>query len=110
MGITINALYPAFGIRQLRDQHGRRWAELVDSLRKLPVSDPRVMAFSYTMRRLGHRMCGVPLCALCAAEALESFEGSEDELLALYHQNLHHVQSRIGTRRVRRLLEVAAIA
>ncbi len=52
--MMFNALYPAFAIDKLLHQRSQRWADLVAWLRTLPVTDPHVMAFTLTMRRL-HR-------------------------------------------------------
>jgi hypothetical protein len=110
------ALYPTFAVHTLQKKHGHRWAELVDSVSKLPVSDPRVMAFSYTMRRLNRNLgferseCHDPLCAVCATEIVKHFRGSEDDLVDMYYQNLHAIKTCIKTRTVRERVPVPVVA
>lgn len=111
------AIYPAFAIHNLSREKGREWSALVGSLRDLPTSDPRVMAFSFTMRKLNRQFpsedrCHDPLCPVCALDLLEKFNGSEHDLLQLYNKNLQAVSMSISSRRVRtrETLRVAAIA
>ena len=114
MALYNNALYPSYGVAKLRTQKGVRWAKLVERLRHLPSVDPQVMAFTLLMRRLQKRQGGdvlphhASLCAVCALEVLSSFEGTEQELLDLYHRTLEELTHRLQTRRVRRLSRVAA--
>jgi hypothetical protein len=108
--LALNPLFPAFGIDRLRRQHGQRWSELVDTLCDLPLSDTRVMAFTSLMRRLRrshspeHSLCDDPLCALCASQIVANYDAGEDELLNLYHENLHAIEHRIKTRTLRHSL------
>jgi hypothetical protein len=110
MALYNNSLYPLFGISSLRSQRGQRWADLVDWVGKLPGSDPHVMAFTMTIRRLNRmrpaedKLCADPFCAVCAAQVVASFDGSEQELLDLYYKNLHEIQSTIRTMRVREVV------
>lgn len=99
--------YPAFGLSRLRGQHGHRWADLVDWISQLPESDPQVMAFTLTMRRLrrslrlDHAICRDPFCAICSAAVVAGFDGGEDALLALYQRNLDEIARTLAARRVR---------
>jgi hypothetical protein len=106
--MMFNALYPAFAIDKLLHQRSQRWADLVAWLRTLPVTDPHVMAFTLTMRRL-HRygrldgtIGGDCLCAVCAAQVVGNFRGSEEELLDFYYKNLDEVNATIKEMRARR--------
>ncbi len=114
--MALNTIYPGFGVYKLREQRGIQWRNLVDGLRYLPLSDTRVMAFSYTMRRLRsylnleHSSCHKPLCAVCSADVLAQFEGSEDDLMLLYEEALRDIQTRIRTRATRRHVRRVAVA
>jgi hypothetical protein len=96
-----DSLYPHFGIAKLREQHGQQWAEIVDHIRTLSVTDPYVMAFTLTVKRirkqnkLATSQCKDPLCAVCIAEVLEYFSGSEEELVTFYFNNLHEIQQTV---------------
>ncbi len=95
MVISKQLFFPFFGLLKLRRQRGERWMELVDWVSALPRSDPHAIAFTLTMRRLNRQTgsrCSDPWCATCAAQAVERFEGSEQELLALYWQNVDEVK------------------
>jgi hypothetical protein len=101
-------MYPQFGIDQIRSQQGQHWAELIDWLKTLPVSDPHVMAFTLTLRRLQRMarldgfLCSDPLCAVCAAEVVASFDGSEQELLNLYRIHVDEITSALKKMSYRR--------
>jgi hypothetical protein len=118
MALNYMSLFPGFGVNELRNQRGRRWAELVDTLSELPSTDPGVMAFSLTMRRLsrhlgpGYHLCDDPLCAVCASRIVANYEGEEDELLAMYQDNLRAIERRLKTRSIRDLVlrKVGAVA
>jgi hypothetical protein len=107
MAFSTSNFYPLFGISSLRGQRGQRWADLVDSVSKLSPADPHVMAFTMTMRRLSRAYnlptstCSDPFCAVCAAQVVASFDGSEQELLDLYYKNLHDVQAALKNMPVR---------
>ncbi len=93
-----DSLYPFYGVKQLATQHGRKWAELVNYIRTLDAADPHVMAFTLTVRRirkanrLAASACTDPFCAVCAAEVLGHFQGTEEELLRLYYNNLGEIK------------------
>ncbi|MBN1428504.1 MAG: hypothetical protein JXB07_08965 [Anaerolineae bacterium] len=114
MALYNNSFYPLFGINSLRGQRGQRWADLVDWIGKLPGSDPHVMAFTMTIRRLNRlqsedRLCPDPFCAVCAAQVVALFDGSEQELLDFYYNNLHEVQSTIRNMRVREVVRTREV-
>jgi hypothetical protein len=97
--VTPTSIYPSFGVETMRGHLGQRWAELVDCVAKLPVTDPYVMALSLTLRRIQKRFnpaekvstCREPLCPTCATDIVESFPGSEQELLDLYYRHLDEI-------------------
>jgi hypothetical protein len=94
MALNYMSLFPGFGVNELRNRRGRRWAELVDTLSELPGTDSRVMAFSLTMRRLSRHL------------------GPGHHLLAMYQDNLRAIERCLKTRSIRdRILQkVEAIA
>jgi hypothetical protein len=99
MALQTKYLYPDFAINRLRQQHTQRWMDLVDWVARLPYSDPQAIAFTLTVRRVHacsadtQAKCPTPAtCALCAADTLHHFEGSEQELLNLYYRNLDEVR------------------
>lgn len=116
MAFYTRTFYPLFGLANLRSQRGARWAELVDHVSKLPTSDPQVMAMTLTMRRLRrvmnveHGTCHDPFCAVCAAQVVANFDGTEQELLDRYHGSLEEVRATLATMRRRELVHVSASA
>lgn len=107
MALNTMALFPNFAVRWLQRKRGERWAELVDYVSTLDSIEPQAMALSLTIRQLktGHQiaqnLCDDPRCAVCASQVIDSFQGSEDELLALYHRNLDDIKFALGTMRIR---------
>src|SRR5687768_13950609 len=93
-----DSFYPHYGVAKLREQHGCRWGDLIEQVRALNVTDPRVMAFTLTVKkirkqhRLSTSLCKDPFCAVCTAEVLEHYRGSEDELIHYYYGSLREVQ------------------
>src|SRR5688500_7780704 len=83
----------------MRGHFGQHWAELVDYVAKLPVTDPYVMSLSLTLRRIQKRFdptqkistCREPLCPTCASDIVERFPGTEQELLELYYRHLDEI-------------------
>lgn len=113
MALNTMALFPKYAVRWLQQKRGVRWAELVDYIRTLDSIEPQVMALSLTVRQLKttHKMitpnlCDDPRCAVCASEVIGSFQGSEDELLALYHRNLDKLNHAIGSMRIRQDISI----
>jgi hypothetical protein len=113
MALNRRAFFPASSINLLRAQQGRRWAKLVDHVQTLPVSDPEVIAFSLTLRRLRRRsqlsdkVCRETWCVHCASEILAHYRGSEQELLQMYQQNLAEVKQRMASMRTHRHLRIS---
>jgi len=94
------AIYPSYGFDQLRTKVGQRWADLIENISRLPVTDPRAMALNLTLRRI-HRtgthkdggICHDPLCAACAAEIASGYRGSEQDLIELYYRNYEEIKT-----------------
>ena len=113
MALNSISLFPKFAVRWLREKRGTRWADLVDHISGLESIDPQSMALSLTIRQLkanhqiAQSLCDDPRCAVCASQVIDTFDGSEDELLALYQRNLNDLKFAIGTMRVRK--DVAAV-
>ncbi len=107
MALNTLSLFPKFAVRWLRSKRGERWAELVDHIHTLDSLEPQAMALSLMMRQLkedhkiAQSLCDDPRCAVCASQVLDSFNGSEDELLALYNQNLGEIKYALGSMRIR---------
>jgi hypothetical protein len=108
-----DSLYPYFGVTSLRDQRGHKWAEIVDYVREQNAADPHVMAFTLTLRRirkehkLSVSLCRDPFCAVCAADILKHFPGSEEELIRFYFKNLHEMQQTLTVLRASNTLLAA---
>jgi hypothetical protein len=102
-----NSFHRRSGLKSLTPQRGRSWLRLVDHIETLPVSAPEVMAFSLMLRRLrrdaglGRALYNEPGCAMCAAEILSYYDGTEKELIRFYQKTLDEVVQRISTMRVR---------
>ncbi len=101
-------LYPSFATRQIKEQGGPRWADIVARVGRMPISDRHSMAFTLTLRRL-HRQGRITLapcrttCAACVTEALAGFDGEEAELVATYHACLAEITETCREMQARRL-------
>jgi hypothetical protein len=93
-------LFPPRLIRDLKDLRGDEWRELVESIAALPETHPDTLAFCLMMIRLNsclncfsgsyRFMRG---CELCAQQTITRFQGSDEDLIALYEmakQDLAH--------------------
>lgn len=104
-----DSLYPHFGVARLREQHGYRWGDIVDEIHALHVTDPRVMAFTMTIKKirkqhdLAASLCHEPFCAVCTAEILEHFGGSEEDLIHAYFGNLFEIQQTLKMMHMHRM-------
>jgi hypothetical protein len=90
--------FPFFGLLKTRRQLGDRWTELVDWVETLDRTDAHVIGFRLTLDRI-RRSAGLPrtgcrdtFCATCTHEIVELFDGSEDQLLAFYYDNVREVE------------------
>jgi hypothetical protein len=86
-------LFPAHLIATLRDLRGDEWRELVDRVAALPETHPDCLAFVLMMIELdGCMKCNsnnykfLRGCYLCATQTVQSFKGSDCELLDMYKQ------------------------
>ena len=112
MGLLNTTFYPIFGIHSLRSQRGDAWTQLVDHLSRLPASDPQVMALMRTTRQLrraghDHSLCHDPFCAVCAAQTVANFDGTESELIEMYYTNLDQIRDSLASMRQRTDVMVA---
>ena len=92
--MTPQPFYPRYAIQQLINLHAARWAEIVHHVSNLPLSDPAVMAFTLTVRRLGRRLdyrYQHHLCAACAQDILAGYPGDEHDLVTLYYVHLEEI-------------------
>ena len=86
-------LFPAHLIPSLRDLRGDEWRELVDRVAALPETHPDSLAFVLMMIELdGCLKCNsnnykfLRGCYLCATQAVQSFKGTDGDLLDLYQR------------------------
>src|SRR5215510_12147848 len=98
MALATTTYFPSFGLSLFRAQRGQRWADMVDWVAKLPMSDPQVMAMTRTIRQVQRASgvessCREPFCAICASHVVGEFHGSEQELIELYQRNLEVMRS-----------------
>jgi hypothetical protein len=111
------AIYPSYGFDQLRSKVGQRWADLIENISRLPVTDPHAMALNLTLRRI-HRtanhkngaVCHDPLCAACAADITSGYRGSEQDLIELYYRSYEEIKTTLklmSTRRTRHAVQAA---
>ncbi len=84
-------LFPAHIIPSLRDLRGEEWQRLVDRVTALPETHPDSLAFVLMMIELdGCLRCNsnnykfLRGCYLCATQAVQSFKGTDDELIDLF--------------------------
>jgi hypothetical protein len=86
-------LFPAHLISSLRDLRGDQWRSLVDHVTKLPDTHPDSLAFVLMMIELdGCLRCNsnnykfLRGCFLCATQTVQSFKGSDNDLLDSYQR------------------------
>ncbi len=94
-------LFPAHLINSLRNLRGEEWRTLVDRVAALPETHPDSLAFVLMMVELnGCLRCNsnnykfLRGCFLCATQTVQSFKGSDRDLLDMYGRaqqslNLH---------------------
>ena len=114
MALATTTYFPSFGLSLFRTQRGQRWADLVDWVAKLPMSDPQVMAMTRTVRQVQRTSdvetsCHEPFCAICASQVIGAFRGSEQELIELYQHNLDTMRTAIAGMRVRETVHMANV-
>ncbi|GIV78867.1 hypothetical protein FKZ61_008595 [Litorilinea aerophila] len=86
-------LFPAHLISALRDLRGEEWRALVDRVAALPETHPDSLAFVLMMIELdGCLKCNsnnykfLRGCYLCATQTVQSFKGSDSDLIDLYNK------------------------
>ena len=86
-------LFPAHLISSLRDLREDAWRELVDRVSVLPETDTDSLAFVLMMIQLdGCMKCNsnnfkfLRGCFLCASQTIQSYKGSDKQLLKLYEK------------------------
>lgn len=91
-------LFPAHLISSLRDLRGDEWRLLVDRVAALPETHPDSLAFVLMMIELdGCLKCNsnnykfLRGCFLCATQSVQSFKGTDDDLLELYGRARHEL-------------------
>lgn len=97
---TENALlFPHHEIPSLRSLRGKKWAELVDRIVKLPETHEETLAFMLTMIRLNGCMAcetdsyrAMRGCDACAQQTLRRFKGDDLELIELFEDALGDVR------------------
>lgn len=96
-------LFPAHLIPILRDLRGEEWQQLVDRVAALPDTHPDSLAFVLMMVRLGDCMkCHSNYykflrgCALCSIQTIQSFKGTDADLLRLYRKAQDEIEQYIG--------------
>ena len=86
-------LFPAHLIPSLRELRGPEWQELVDRVAALPETHTDSLAFVLMMIELdGCLKCNsnnykfLRGCFLCATQTVQSYKGSDSDLLELYQR------------------------
>src|SRR5512139_1390486 len=86
-------LFPPHLIPGLKDLRGEEWRNLVEHVASLPETHPDTLAFCLMMIRLNACMGCVSGsyrfmrgCELCAQQTIARFQGTDEELIALFHQ------------------------
>ena len=86
-------LFPAHLIPSLRELRGPEWRDLVDPVAALPETHADSLAFVLMMIELdGCLKCNINNykflrgCFLCATQTVQSYKGTDEELLELYHR------------------------
>jgi hypothetical protein len=80
-------------IPDLKDLRGEEWRRLVEYIASLPETHPDTLAFCLMMIRLNACLGCVSGsyrfmrgCELCSQQTIARFQGTDEELIALYHQ------------------------
>lgn len=96
-------LFPAHLIASLRDLRGEEWRDLVDRVAALPDRHPDSLAFVLMMIELdGCLRCNsnnykfLRGCFLCATQTVQSYKGSDRDLLALYYRAYEMVEKHLA--------------
>jgi hypothetical protein len=86
-------LFPPYLIPDLKDLRGKKWRELVEYIASLPELHADTLAFCLMMIRLNACLNCVSGsyrfmrgCELCSQQTIARFQGTDEELIALYEQ------------------------
>jgi hypothetical protein len=86
-------LFPPHLIPDLKDLRGEKWRELVGYVASLPETHPDTLAFCLMMIRLNACLGCVSGsyrfmrgCELCSQQTIARFQGTDEELIELFHQ------------------------
>lgn len=86
-------LFPPRLIPDLKDLRGEEWSELIEQVASLPETHPDTLAFCLMMIRLNSCLNCVSGsyrfmrgCELCAQQTIARFQGTDEELIELFHQ------------------------
>ena len=99
--------FPLAGLFKLRRETDNRWAELVEYIDTLPITDPQVIAFRLTLDRLRRGQgktrttCRDRFCTVCTEELVADFKGTTDDLISMYYHNLDEVTFELKAMRAR---------
>ena len=92
-------LFPPSLIPDLKDLRGEEWRELVEYIASLPETHDDTLAFCLMMIRLNACMGCVSGsyrfmrgCELCSQQTIARYQGTDEELIALYHQAQEDLQ------------------
>lgn len=96
-------LFPAHLIASLRDLRSEQWRALVDQVAALPDTHPDSLAFVLMMIELdGCLRCNsnnykfLRGCFLCATQTVQSYKGSDGDLLELYQRAQKTIQRQLA--------------
>jgi hypothetical protein len=94
-------LFPPHLIPDLRDLRDDTWRELIDYITSLPETHPDTLAFCLMMIRLNACLGCVSGsyrfmrgCELCSQQTIARYQGTDEELIELYHQAKEDLASR----------------
>jgi len=95
-------LFPAHLIPSLRDLRGEEWRSLIDRVASLPETHHDSLAFVLMMIELnGCLKCNsnnykfLRGCYLCATQTVQSYKGSDQDLIELYGRAKKELELRL---------------
>jgi hypothetical protein len=93
-------LFPNYVIPLIRDMRGEEWRHLIDHVLGVPDDHPDKLALILMMVRLhGCMECETDSyramrgCAMCAAQTLHRYHGSDRDLFKMYDKAMTDVQA-----------------
>ena len=95
-------LFPMRATPQLRDLRGGEWGKLVEDICASPHDSISCLAFNLLIIRLSSCLSchtysyrAMRGCTSCAVLAVKRYIGTDEELLSLYQESLHEIQSHL---------------